>query len=125
MNANIDSIKTDLNKEELRIIYTFLNSFFIGLLKPVKPSDLEYYINKMTVFDVRPYFEKIPKRFRQKVSEMAKNNKNLVKEFITPISILDQAQKKRPDLYEVLKIYQGRVWLERFMMYIQKVILAL
>lgn len=56
---------------------------------------------------------------------MVKNNRDLVKEFITATLLIEQAQKSRPDLYEVLKTYKGRVWLEKFMKYIQKLILSL
>ncbi len=119
------NIETDLTEDELRNIYAFLSSFFIGLLKPVKPNDLEYYINKMTTFNIRPYFNRIPKQLRQRLSEMAQNNRDLVNNLLNGDMLIDQAQKNRPDLYEVLITYKGKIWLSKFMLYIQKLLLTL
>jgi len=94
-------------------------------LKPVKISDLEYYIKKNTVFNLRPFFDKLPKQIRQQISDFAKNNRKLLKELLTAQNLIDQTKENRPDLYKVLITYQGRDWLERFMKYIQKVVLSL
>ncbi|GAH40147.1 unnamed protein product, partial [marine sediment metagenome] len=42
---DIKAVKTDLDEDELRLVYNFLVSFFIGMLKRVKPKDLEQFIN--------------------------------------------------------------------------------
>jgi len=79
----------------------------------------------MTVFNIASYFEKIPKSFRQKISEVVKDNRELIKAILTTEALTEQARKSRPDLYEVLKTYHGQIWTERFMKYIQQIIFAL
>lgn len=123
--VNIHNINTDLNKEELRSIYTFLISFFIGLLKPVKPSDLQYYITKNRCPNLQPYFNKLPKQIRQRISDFAKKNRELLGEFLTGQNLIDQARQSRYDLYKILITQQGRDWSKRFMRYIQNLILTL
>jgi len=117
-------IETDLTESELRNIYTFIINFIIGLLKPVKKSDLEFYINKMSVFNLRPIINKLPKHFRIRLSEMIKNNKNLVKNIVGGKYLLDETRKQRPDLYEVLITYNGQIWLNRFTKYLLKLIFS-
>ena len=115
-------IKTDLTESELRNIYTFIINFIIGLLKPVKKTDLELYVNKMSVFDLRPIFNKLPKQFRIRLSEMIKNNQFLVKNIVGGKYLLEETRKQRPDLYNVLTTYKGEIWLNRFAKYLQKLI---
>ncbi|KKM76319.1 hypothetical protein LCGC14_1381320 [marine sediment metagenome] len=79
----------------------------------------------MTVFNIASYFEKIPKSFRQKISEVVKDNRELIKAILTTEALTEQARKSRPDLYKVLITQQGQIWTERFMKYIQRVIFAL
>lgn len=122
---DIKNIKTDLTEEELRTVYGFITNFLIGLLKPVKKSDLEKYVKKMTVFDLRPYLNQIPKQLRLKLLETADNNRDLVKVYITGKVFTEQTQKHRPDLYEVFITPQGRIWINRFMQYIRKLIFLL
>jgi len=122
---DINNLKTDLTEDELQLIYDFLSSFFIGLLKPVKPHDLKYYINKMTIIDLSHYLKQIPKPFRVKLSEMASNNNELLKNLLSPDMLLIQASKSRPDLLKVLNTEKGRIWLKRFMLYIHKLLLEL
>ena len=122
---DISKLKTDLTEDELQLIYDFLSSFFIGLLKPVKPHDLKYYINKMTIIDLSHYLKQIPKPFRVKLSEMASNNNELLKNLLSPDMLLIQASKSRPDLLKVLNTEKGRIWLKRFMLYIHKLLLEL
>jgi len=122
---DIKTIETDLTEGELRTIYTFLINFFIGLLKPVKKSDLEKYVNKMTVFDLRPYLNQLPKQLRSKVSEVAKNNRNLVEKYVTENVLIEQARRHRPDLYEVFITPQGQLWVHRVMQYVRKLLFLL
>ncbi len=79
----------------------------------------------MSVFDISSYFKKIPKSFRQKISEVAKENNELIKALLTANALIEQARKSRPDLYEVLITQKGQVWTKRFMKYIQQIIFAL
>ena len=122
---NIKTIETDLTEGELRTIYGFLVNFFIGLLKPVKQSDLEKYVKKMTIFDLRPYLNHLPEQLRSKVSEIAQNNKDLVEKFINGNILIEQSRKHRPDLYEVFITHQGQIWANRVMIYIRKLIFLL
>lgn len=122
---DIKTIQTDLTEDELKTIYSFLINFFIGLLKPVKKSDLEKYVKKMTVFNLRPYINQFPKQLRSKISDVIKNNNYLVNKFITGNILIEQAQRHRPDLYEVFITPQGQIWANRFMQYIRKLILLL
>ena len=122
---DIKTIETDLTEEELRTIYSFLINFFIGLLKPVKKSDLEKYVNKMTIFDLRPYLNRFPKHLRSKISEVARNNRDLVEKFITGKILIKKVQEHRPDLYEVFITPQGQIWVNRVMIYIRKLIFLL
>jgi len=79
----------------------------------------------MSVFDISSYFKKIPKLFRQKISEVAKDNKELIKNLLVAEALIEQARKSRPDLYEVLITRKGQIWTKRFMIYIQQVIFTL
>ena len=122
---DIKTIETDLTEEELRTIYGFLINFFMGLLKPVTKSDLEEYVKKMTVFDLRPFLDRFPKHLRSKVAEVAQKNRGLVEKFITGETLTKQAKTHRPDLYKVFITPQGRIWVNRVMIYVRKLIFLL
>lgn len=122
---DVKAVKTDLSESELRTIYNFLTSFFIGMLKSVKPSDLEKFIDKNIIFDMRPLFNQIPKHIRPRINDILKNNQVLLNNFITGEKLISKAQEKRPDLYRVLSTQKGRAWTERLMRYIKKTILNL
>jgi len=122
---DIKTIQTDLTEDELKTIYSFLINFFIGLLKPVTKSDLEKYVKKMTVFNLRPYLNQLPKQFRSKISNIVNSNNYLVKKFITGNTLIEQTRKHRPDLYELFITPQGQIWVNRVMKYIRKLIFLL
>lgn len=122
---DIKTIQTDLTEDELKTIYSFLVNFFIGLLKPVTKTDLEKYVKKMTVFNLRPYLNQLPKQFRSKISDIVNSNNYLVEKFITGNILIEQARKHRPDLYKVFITPQGQIWANRLMQYIRKLILLL
>ena len=122
---DVKAVKTDLNEDELRLIYNFLISFFIGMLKRVKPSDLEQFILNNTTFDIRPLLKKIPAHLLPRINQIIKNNQTLLNKFINAEKLISKAKEKRPDLYQVLITPKGRIWTDRLINYIKKTILTL
>lgn len=122
---DVKAVKTDLNEDELRLIYNFIISFFIGMLHKVKPSDLEQFILNNTTFDIRPLLKKIPAHLLPRITQIVRDNRNLLNEFINAEKFISKAKEKRPDLYRVLITPKGRVWTARLLSYIKKTILTL
>ena len=122
---NVKAVKTELNESELQMIYNFLISFFIGMLKKVKPKDLQLFINKNTAFDIRPFFNQIPVSIKPRITQIIRDNRNLLNEFINAKRFIEKAKEQRPDLYQILITPKGQVWTERLLRYIKKVILSL
>jgi len=122
---NVKAVKTDLDEDVLRLIYNFLISFFIGMLKRVKPSDLKRFISNNTTFDIRPLLKKIPAHLLPRITQIVRNNQALLNNFINGEKLISKAKEKRPDLYQVLITPKGRIWTERLISYIKKTILTL
>ena len=122
---DVKAVKTDLNEDELRLIYNFIVSFFIGMLKRVKPNDLKQFILNNTTFDIRPFFNKIPASLRPRITQIVRNNRDLLNNFINAEKFISKAKEQRPDLYQVLITTKGRIWTARLINYIKKTILTL
>jgi hypothetical protein len=121
-NFDVNAVETQLTESELRMIYNFLVSFFIGMLKRVKPKDLQEFIDKNTTLDIRPFISQLPANILPRIQKIVRENRELLNKYINRERFIKKAKEQRPDLYKVLTTPKGLVWTERLLKYIKRVI---
>lgn len=115
-------INTDLTEHELRMIYNFLNRFFMGLLRQVSPKDLYKYVLHQKVFNPTIFFTSMPKKIKIKLRRLIEKNENIVDTYITAENFIEQSKNRRKDLYEILNTEKGRRWTERFVKVVKQIL---
>ena len=118
-------IESKYSKEELRILQRFLESFFFGLIKPIKPTHILIYIKKNTIIDPRRYIYSLPNNIKVKIRNVINNNPDLINEYFTLEKLMPYIEKKRKDLWYTLQTPQYKNWLDKFILICKKAIIQI
>lgn len=118
-------IESKYNKEELRILQRFLESFFFGLIKSLKSEDIITYAEKNSIIDPRRYIYSLPNHIKVKIRNIINNNRDLIDEYFTLEKLIPYIEKKRKDLWYILQTPQYKNWLDKFILICKKVIIQI
>lgn len=120
ITINGDILYSELNQEELEVIYNFVKRFLLGLLKQVKPKDLIYYIQNNKAPNLMFYFDVLPKKITKKIRTLKKENSEIMDKYFDTDQILEYSKDTIPELYKILSTVKGKKWLSTLIKYIKK-----
>lgn len=113
-------VVSNYTQHELLILKTFLNSYCLGIIKPIKAHHIRYYAKNNKAIDPRPYIHSLPDNIKIKIREVVKNNPFIVDKWITYEYLIKEIEKKRGDLFFELINPKHEVWFRKFLVIIKK-----
>ena len=115
-------IETKYTETELKVLRIFLESFFLGILKPLRSKHVIEYAETNKIVDPRTYIYTLPLHIKIKIREILKNNPNIIKQHANYDIIINILRQYRPDLYKTLSNPKYRAWFTKFILILQKII---